>query len=766
MDAAAALFISNYCASHRRQTKAECSTLATVSAASAIILCLVAILSFLFGSDWQWAFYLRWVDVQSLVFDSILASVVLCCGLALLAEWHPAALVSICALATEITGYQHVWNPALAPLQLSSKAFLITAAGTSLAISFVSRESSQPPPSTQSRPLHFWKRVLRMFTAYHGITQLLAHRITTQYPEPHQAIEYLMNSANLKSQEWTAQASMSKSLHAAVEQYRVRHGIPPPPNFDKWYNFAVLQNSSVIDDFAQINDDLFPFWGMAPAVIRARTRHLLVYARLEMGGLRIRNGTVQQAPNIPGTHGWMMDAIEDMIQPFLQWLPDMDLAINLADESRVVISYEEMEATRSQAKRSRSLLSDVHLRSPSHGNYSVPPHNPLAWHDKLPQPASLYQNWMLSPQFTNDLHRQVFYEKIAPSCPPSSKARTSRWWDSSTQCTECAAPHSIWTCEGPILSNVPLALDFCHQPDVTYLNGFVMSSRNAIGTNKLFPVFSQSRLGGFSDILFPSPWNYVEKTKYNEDSDMAWINKSNSLFWRGSSTDGFAIHGSWAGFLRTRFVHEAYRMKERSSWMQAEWAQQTTIDINVTFTGDVSNCHWTDCFQQEHTYSAWAGTLIEPGQWGKDKPKLQPGLPSAIPFEESWRHQHLMDMDGAGFSGRFLPFLESHSLVYRAAAFRTWFDDRLQAWWHYVPVDIRLGTGFWATIRHFSANVSGENGAGHTPTGNDRAQKIACEGRARAKLVLRKIDMQIYMFRLLLEWGRVVDDNRENLAFV
>lgn len=45
------------------------------------------------------------------------------------------------------------------------------------------------------------------------------------------------------------------------------------------------------------------------------------------------------------------------------------------------------------------------------------------------------------------------------------------------------------------------------------------------------------------------------------------------------------------------------------------------------------------------------------------------------------------------------------------------------------------------------------------------AERIATEGREWAEQVLRKADMEVYMFRLLLEWGRVVDDRRTEMGF-
>lgn len=44
-------------------------------------------------------------------------------------------------------------------------------------------------------------------------------------------------------------------------------------------------------------------------------------------------------------------------------------------------------------------------------------------------------------------------------------------------------------------------------------------------------------------------------------------------------------------------------------------------------------------------------------------------------------------------------------------------------------------------------------------------ERIAEAGREWAGKVLRKEDMEIYMFRLLLEWGRLTDDKRDEIGF-
>lgn len=449
-----------------------------------------------------------------------------------------------------------------------------------------------------------------------------------------------------------------------------------------------------------------------------------------MGGLRIRNGTVEQSPYVAGSHRWMLESLERMIGPFARWLPDMDLAINLGDECRMAVPHEDMKAYKARALDARDRMLKTHHQS-AITNLTKPPQWPAEFPKPLPSEIPL-ASFSKNPQW------QLFYDFIAPTCPPTSPARNTRWWDWSTSCPSCITPHSLLTHSGPLIADSILANDLCHQPDLAYLDGFIMSPSGAmVGTHSLFPIFSQSRVGGFNDILIPSPWHFDGKNGYEESEDVGWEEKTNGLFWRGSSSDGYAAFGSWAGFLRARFVHSAY---------QHSTSDPTLPIINVSFAGEISRCHQEDCAAQLENFSLWAQMT------GKKSSTAESTLSSQrAPFSANWHFRHLIDMDGSGFSGRFLPFLQSRSLVYRAALFHAWFDERLSPWVHYIPVDVRLGESFWSVLRYFGKDEKGD------------AKRIAERGREWANKALRGEDMQVYMFRLLLEWGRVVDDDREYL---
>ena len=154
-------------------------------------------------------------------------------------------------------------------------------------------------------------------------------------------IDVLISNALSTSDQWLEQAAASRSLEEAVVEYQSRYRIPPPPQFDKWYDFAISRGSLIVDDFGQIHEDLLPFWGIKPIKIRQMTGHMLERPWTEVAGLRISNGTAHIGPHVVQTHRWMLEGAAEMINTFAEWLPDMDLAFNINDECRVAIPWAE-----------------------------------------------------------------------------------------------------------------------------------------------------------------------------------------------------------------------------------------------------------------------------------------------------------------------------------------------------------------------------------------------------------------------------------------
>ncbi|KAF2858694.1 glycosyltransferase family 90 protein [Piedraia hortae CBS 480.64] len=543
-------------------------------------------------------------------------------------------------------------------------------------------------------------------------------------------IDYLIYDAQHRHEAFRRQAMNSSNLEEAVSAYRIRYGRHPPPGFDHWYKYATERNTFIMDDFDSIYRDLTPFWSLSPEVIRERTWELISNPWNDASGISIRNGHADITSDLaPPTHRWMLEGVCTMINQFSQHLPDMDLAFNLNDEPRVTVPYGKLPPT----PRNHQLIS-----SPRNS------FSKITW-----RAASTEEPYPNSPLTESSSH-PTFYQHGSISCPPTSPARTQRMWDTSVICTSCTFPHSL----GAFLSNWTLAGEICHQPDLANLHGLYLSPAAYKGTHELYPIFSQGKPTGFSDILYPSAWNWLEKAIYSptdENPDPPFREKSNTLFWRGATSEGISTgRRQWVGMTRQRFVSLANNARRPSNLLRTSEAGDTNAaDADdpagkLRYIPSLPSINHTDIHLV--TGIARCGGDDCPSQFNHFKPFSPP-----IDFQAHWQYKFLLDLDGAGFSGRFLPFMRSRSLPFKAALLREWWDDRLTPWWHFVPLDVR-GSGFWATIEYFL----GREG---------RAGDLAMHGRRWAERTLRREDMEVYLYRLLLEWGRVVDDEREGIGF-
>ena len=572
-------------------------------------------------------------------------------------------------------------------------------------------------------------------------------------------IDSLMEIAEQHYSVWTQQAVASGNIQSATEEYHRRYDRSPPPRFDTWYDYAVNRHSAVIDDFDTVNEDLAPFWALKPSELRMLTAQAVSDPSNEVVLVRVRGGTTSFGKVIP-THKWMFEGLVKMMRGFEAYLPDMDLALNINDEPRVAVPYNKFQRLTSKIKDGSGTANTQEKVSSNRERINWSSNRAIAL-DALSMPNGTAKQSPPQGLFDNWSFQKNFRRFGSVGCPPSSYVHQLRTWDPTILCTSCAAPHS----EGIFLGNWTLASSPCHQPDLSDLHGFYLSPSAYKPTRELLPIFSQSKAAGYMDILYPSPWNYIGKVTYNPSvnhTDPPFSEKQNILFWRGGTTEGFSDMGTWMGMARQRFVHmisnSAMSMpillptsKGESTYVyghlpsnqvhQHPLLQSSAFTASVGFASNITRCYGRDCDLQAVGF----------------------GFHNQSDFQDHWQYKYLMDLDGAGFSGRFLPFLQSHSMPFKAALFREWYDSRLKAWKHFVPIDLRLH-GLWSTVAYFAGNM----GKPREPLAvgpKDRGEYIAESGREWAAKALRKEDMEIYLFRLLLEWGRLTDDRRDELGF-
>lgn len=650
-------------------------------------------------------------------------------------------------------GFVFVFFPAMSTLLFEQMPFPyisqlhaavpIIASATGAILLLLSRILSEE----ESKPLYRTNIVLQiLFLLLGGVG--LAFAMTKHHFSHTHPIDLLIHKATINYDNYLLQAGASKNLAQAVQEYRKRYRQHPPPGFDKWFEYATNRSSVIIDDFDQIHENLLPFKAISPAEIRDMTHKLATNPFNDLGAISIRTGQVKVQAGIKPTHLWMVEGAAQMIEKFAQYLPDMDLVFNLNDEPRVAVPWEKMVQLK-QVARTQEPLPEGELLNRWSGDRQV------GW---APVEPADQTNQTI---FTDGAWRGVFDPYVSAVCPPSSRVRTRRVWNRHDTCLSCTAPHTM----GQFPLDFNLATGICHQPDLAFLHGLLISPASFKVSQELVPVFSQSALSGFSDILYPSPWNYKDKIEYKpskEFPDPEYAKKDNSLYWVGSTSEGYSRFNEWKGMPRQRFAHLVnnnthsqvsvllpagpgrFQYKIMDGTAPTE---KLNLRANVHIADPITRCGDCDTQHDELGTSSW------------------------VDFQAHWSHRFLFDLDGAGFSGRFLPFLQSHSLPLRTGLFRQWFDSRVISWLHFVPVDIRLH-GLWSTLAYF-AGVPVPTADNSNPREPEMLMNphmhegwwIAEQGRKWTDIALRKEDMEIYFFRLLLEWGRLTDDQRDVLGY-
>lgn len=315
------------------------------------------------------------------------------------------------------------------------------------------------------------------------------------------------------------------------------------------------------------------------------------------------------------------------------------------------------------------------------------------------------------------------------------------------------------------VSNSSLAVDFCHQPDLQALHGMMIEPLSVKSTKVLTPLFGGSKLPTNNEILLPAPmyWNNEERFTGGNDHGGPWSEKKDKVVWRGVATGGRNKESNWRGFQRHRFVamSNSTQVSAAESWemIPQNWAMPTS-QFNLAAQQENRLGEWVD---------KWADTgfvdlnceIQEPnGTCNYTSPyfEVMPGMKMADQFDR----KYLPDIDGNSFSGRYRGFLMSTSLPIKATIFKEWHDSRLVAWKHFVPMDNRF-MDFYGIMEYFL----GYEGSTVKVKGHDKeAEKIALAGQEWANKVLRQEDMQIYTFRLLLEYARMSDDRRDKMGWV
>ena len=401
------------------------------------------------------------------------------------------------------------------------------------------------------------------------------------------------------------------------------------------------------------------------------------------------------------------------MEPFLQFLPDMEYVYNPIDEPMVFAPHDVLSKA----------VSDCPI--PEHDNTSDP------WEISTKSPGHVY---------FNNVATQRTWEIATRSCPPGSPSRSGR---SSLPLQNTTADEMLEQLLFP--QDIAHTRNICELPEAGDTHGIFLSPGSAWHTNTLVPIFSRTKVSTNQDLLMPATDYTSEMTwfykPYNESEDMPWDEKQNRLYWTGSSSDGFFTDDSWRTSHRFRFVRDLNNQskpipllrknEESGSWEPyASRMKALSEYIHVGFP-DASHCSPEECDRMRDPAAGLAFTAHE-------------GMPA------SYGSKFVLDIDGSSYTERFQRLLHSRGAVFKMTIFQEWHDDFLAPWVHYVPVTLGMRE-LPETLRFFV----------ETAAGQEIGRAIAAEGRAWARRTWRPVDMKIALFRILLEYARLWGPERD-----
>ncbi|KAI5853335.1 hypothetical protein BZA05DRAFT_395685 [Tricharina praecox] len=521
----------------------------------------------------------------------------------------------------------------------------------------------------------------------------------------------------------------SRTLAEAVVEYKRRYGMLPPPHFDAWWAFARARNVVLVDEYDSIYHSLKPFWGLPPDEIRRRARAAMGYRDdLLMKNNRLLHAYIRGGKVEVGGQGqdWQKKATRDMLSGFARWLPDMDLPFNIHDEPRVMVPFDALQKHLADAEKE---IAKLDLRKGKSRNSFTP----LSREEKSMPPV--YHK----TSFTGFAHSSIFAHSTL-SCPPDSPVR---------QPHHTKEDHPSGQLLGFIV-NATSSSDICLSPSLEHRHGFFDRPNTFNVVKSLYPVFSQSKVSSYGDIVYPSPWYWAHKVPYDEHRDLPWDRKVQKLYWRGSTTGGFSRNGGWKRHHRQRVVSVI-------DASDTALILERTPTPNSTLTPTNSTTWHTTRVPRESLRSLFNVYFSHIGQCTPSDCSIQSRFFHLAPVaaqHSAWAWKYLLDMDGNAFSGRYHAFLKSRSVVFKLAVFRESHDEWLHPWVHYVPLSLQLDEV--AEIMRFFR---------YEPEGEVFASRIARESRSWARRTLRRQDLEVWMFRLLLEYARVTDKGRGSVGF-
>ncbi|EJT98346.1 hypothetical protein DACRYDRAFT_110788 [Dacryopinax primogenitus] len=620
-------------------------------------------------------------------------------------------------------------------------------------------------------------------------------------PQGRHPIYELIERAQREWEEKTSRAS--KTLAQAAKEYQRRYGRWPPRGFDKWWAYVERHNVQLPDEYDQILADLAPYYAYSPRELRQllsispqsasdnNSTFTLSSSRL--------HSTLQiaRAPS-PLAKEQAESALDLLTGDGESWMPDpgyvdkeeweasmqgigvgsveVDLMGDAGSWEAVFTAQREPKVVVSQEweeERRKAIKSERFMRLT--GRYATSFSTDTSWPEACPATAELHTG---NPE-NQPKPKSFVYSPLLASSPCSNPSLIAH------------SPFLNRTAHANMSQNDP------HTP--------------------LFSTCKASQVHG--DILVPDGSHWV----YSAPKDVPWKRKKESrLIWRGRPSGEVLASVASKSKSSKGHNHKIKRaatldpsslrtglaaappvpkkdqvllpshpsevvgepVKRLSSWLEREmvdgpfpgWeVQKLEVPTVVEETKKGKKDDWRVLAKVVHgkvvyvneteALAIQANTTSDQNMTSTKKPPAYNTTALEIPtewalLERNNQYKYMLDIDDQSCSPSFRHLLATGALVLKTTAFEEWYGERIQPWLHYVPVQLDL-SDLYDVLSFFRGDVANGGEGEH----DELAQEIAGAGKDWAGRYWRREDMTAYIYRLFLEYGRLMSDDRDKMNF-
>ncbi|KAK3401454.1 hypothetical protein B0T20DRAFT_458686 [Sordaria brevicollis] len=503
-----------------------------------------------------------------------------------------------------------------------------------------------------------------------------AQQLTSQHPGQH-PVAQLMEKA--KADFDSMLSRQSKTYEEAVGEYKRRYQVDPPPGFRGWYDFAVKNESPLIDDFDTIYQSVSPFWNLSGQEVLDVMNSAYNTPYSELWQCTFHGETAKTECRHPyrsfDRHFTFL--LDKVLGDLAGSLPDIKFVVNHLDEPRVVF--------------------------PSNA-------------DSTDTRFDLFE-----------MSQKPAWKELTGPCSSSSSKPNG------------TAAQNIETFGLPFVTSASSSLDICSNPSYANTYGLFTSPVSLRLLTGRVPVLSTGAPSTMSDILYPSAAYIESGFIYDPTRDIPWEQKSNNLYWAGSTTGGYASPASehWKSFHRQRFVSLAQNLNYHQPH---SYLRTLSNGVITRVTSHFLNSRLFSVFFTRFQFCSGSSCRAQRAFFRTK---------SYADKDEALQSRLVFDLDGNGISGRYYKLLASNCAVLKQTLLREWHDDRLVPWVHYFPVSMGM-----EEVPELVMYLTS------TEEGREKAREVAERGREWWGRALRERDMGVYLYRLLLEVGRLQDGKR------